>query len=146
MSSISHKKSTPTTTNNTLPKRKAHIQELVKQCSRDINRIRNLSGASWEWAVRTNKTLMTQYRSLIHANLDYGFQAYGITSAEKLRKPYSIQLKSTSNAQGVHKSTSKKEVREITGEPPCTSRRNEMMLGASLECQHIGPTTSPYKF
>jgi len=117
---------------------KHHIDHIVKKCKTRINLMRSISGSSWG---ASKSSLMTIYRTLIRAVLDYGAIAYDAATEAQKRRLDSIQYQALRIATGAMTSTSLVALQVESGETPLQLRRLELQIkyGATVNATKDHP-------
>ena len=104
---------------------KQHIDYIVKKCNTRLNLMRSISGSSWG---ASQSSLMTIYRALIRAVIDYGAIAYDTATEAQKRRLDKIQYQALRIATGAMTSTSLVALQVETGETPLQLRRLELQI------------------
>lgn len=107
-----------------------HVKILKSACRRRLDLIKTLSSKSWG---ADRNTLLTTYRAIIRAKLDYGSVIYGSASEHVLNQLNSIQTTAVRLAIGAFRSSPNSSVLAESYEPPISLRRIGMELSGPLE-------------
>ena len=104
---------------------KAHIDQLIIRCNKDLNLMRCVSGTNWG----ANKTsLLRLYQCLIRSKIDYGSAGFMTACKTQLKRIDSIQYAALKIATRAFKGTPLSSLQIETNEKPLNLRREELSM------------------